>query len=55
MISICDADAVVWGEHESRDENPVMSSPIKKGINTELFIETRAALYVLISESEIKG
>jgi len=29
-----------------RDENPVMTFPIKKRINTELFIDKRASLYI---------
>jgi len=29
-----------------RDENPVMTFSIQKRINTELFIDERAALYI---------
>jgi len=35
-----------------RDENPVMTFPIQKKINTELFIDERAELY---AQRELKG
>jgi len=38
-----------------KDENPVMTLPIKKRINTELFIDKRAALYKLNGERKNKG
>jgi len=39
--------AVAWREHEGGDENLVIELPIKKRINTELFIESRATLYIV--------
>jgi len=40
------SDAVVWRKRVSLDANPVMTIPIKKRINTELFIDRTAALYI---------
>jgi len=37
----------VWRERVSRDANPVMTFPIKKRINNELFIDRTAAIYNL--------
>jgi len=38
-----------------RDENPVMTFPIKKRINTELFIDKSAALFMLNGECKNQG
>jgi len=42
-----ESDAVVWREHESRDENQVMEFPIKKRNNTELLNDKMVALYIV--------
>jgi len=45
LISVC--SAVVWRECLLRWKNPVMTFPLKKRINTELFIvRIRDALYI---------
>jgi len=36
-------------------ENPVMAFPIKKRINTELFIDRKATLYILTGGNENEG
>jgi len=48
------ASTVLWSEESSQDgswknENPVMSFPIKRRINTDLFIDRMAALYLVES------
>jgi len=47
------SDAVVWREWVSRDANPVMPFPIEKRINTELYIDKMAALYIV--DGQIKN
>jgi len=44
---------MLWSEDKM--QNPVMTFPIKKRINTELFIERRPALYILNSDPKNKG
>jgi len=43
-LTISLSDAVVWTEC---DENPVLTFPIKKKLNTELFIDPVAALLIV--------
>jgi len=38
-----------------RDENPVMTFPITKSINTEPFIDKRAFLYILNASQKIRA
>jgi len=43
---------VLWSEESGRDANSMMTFPIKKRINTELFIDRTAVLYIM--EGRIK-
>jgi len=46
-LKISESDAVVRRKHVSKDANPEMKTfPIKKRINTKLFIERMAALFL---------